>query len=171
MAKVVVPAGTKVTTDRGDTGTLAQAWDGTSLRVVINSDKRGRIEAHPSNVYVNGRSLRDMAGGGSMAADASNAVEFGFADNPPEVKKEKEALWNVVSKIAEGLWAARTAIQQGRRAEVVRKYPQAASRLTQLEKLVNNTLEAIGPIANPLEVFKQDAVEAVHFTAQADHRR
>lgn len=68
MARVVLPAGTKVTTDRGDTGTLAQAWNGTSLRVVINSDKRGRIEVHPSNVYVNGRSLRDMAGGESMQA-------------------------------------------------------------------------------------------------------
>ena len=63
-----VPAGTKVTTDKGDSGTLAQAWDGTSLRVIINSDKRGRIEVHPSNVYVNGRSLRDMAGGHSMQA-------------------------------------------------------------------------------------------------------
>jgi hypothetical protein len=63
-----VPAGTKVTTDRGDSGTLAQAWDGTSSRVIINSDKRGRIEVHPSNVYVNGRSLRDMAGGESMQA-------------------------------------------------------------------------------------------------------
>lgn len=63
MARVAVPAGTKVTTDKGDSGTLAQAWDGTSLRVIINSDKRGRIEVHPSNVYVNGRSLRDIAAG------------------------------------------------------------------------------------------------------------
>jgi hypothetical protein len=76
MAKVVVPAGTKVTTDRGDTGTLAQAWDGKSLRVVINSDKRGRIEVHPSRVYVNGRSLQDFARGNAMAADAIQPAKF-----------------------------------------------------------------------------------------------
>lgn len=166
MAKVVVPAGTKVTTDRGDTGTLAQAWDGKSLRVVINSDKRGRIEVHPSNVYVNGRSLQDMAGGGSMAADASNAVEF--AEDANDFKQVKDAIYKLTENILRALWKASDEIHEAQKHPIVQKYSKASSKLREIQVAVDKALQAGGGLKNPLGMFQQDAVEAVHFTAQAE---